>query len=206
MIRNIVFDMGKVLLDYDSRRGCKPFTKTPEDEDLLINCLFASAEWLLLDMGVISDETALERINTRLPERLHDAARQCLAHWHEYCMWPVDGAEALVKELKDKGYGIYLCSNAAIRMVDHTDKIPGNQYFDGILFSAQVKCMKPQQEMYQHLFTRFGLKPEECFFIDDMQMNIDSAKACGMDGYCLDVPDMGRLRRVLLELEGHQYA
>lgn len=197
MIKNIVFDMGKVLLNYDSRRGCKPFTKTPEDEELMVNCLFSSMEWLMLDMGIITDETALERINTRLPKRLHETARLCLAHWHEHCMWPIAGMGELVKDLKEQGYGIYLCSNAAVRMTDNTDIIPGIEYFDGVLFSAEVLCIKPQKEMYEHLFKRFQLKPEECFFIDDVQMNIDGARACGMDGHCFEDGDIERLRQVL---------
>lgn len=197
MIKNIVFDMGKVLLNYDARRGCRPFTKTPEDEELMVNCLFSSMEWLMLDMGIISDETALERVNKRLPERLHETARLCLAHWHEHCMWPIAGMDELVKHLKEQGYGIYLCSNAAIRMTANTSLIPGIKYFDGVLFSAEVLCMKPQKEMYEHLFSRFDLKPEECFFIDDVQMNIDSARTCGMDGHCFEDQNIERLRRVL---------
>lgn len=45
--------------------------------------------------------------------------------------------------------------------------------------------MKPQREMYEHFYERFSLKPEECFFIDDLQDNIDGAKTTGMDGYVL---------------------
>ena len=44
---------------------------------------------------------------------------------------------------------------------------------------------EPQKEMYGHFFERFGLKPEECYFIDDLPNNIAGAKACGMDGIAL---------------------
>ena len=57
--------------------------------------------------------------------------------------------------------------------------------------------MKPQKEMYGHLFERFGLIPEECFFIDDVQENIEGARACGMDGYCFADGDFERLKAVL---------
>ena len=53
--------------------------------------------------------------------------------------------------------------------------------------------MKPQKEMYAHLFERFHLKPEECFFVDDLQNNIDGARAVGMDGYCLADGDLKKL-------------
>ena len=65
------------------------------------------------------------------------------------------------------------------------------------LFSAEVKCMKPQKEMYGHLFTRFNIRPEESFFIDDWDLNIEGAEACGMKGYCFADGDIEKLRRVL---------
>ena len=103
--------------------------------------------------------------------------------------------------MKEAGFGIYLCSNASLRLLDcYKDVIPGIEYFDGVLFSAEVKCMKPQREMYGHLFERFGLKPEECFFVDDLQLNIDGAKECGMDGYCFADGDVQKLRSVLFGL------
>jgi len=79
--------------------------------------------------------------------------------------------------------------------------IPAIDCFDGIFFSAEVKCMKPQKEMYEHFFERFGLKPEECFFIDDLERNIQGAKACGMDGYCFADGDRERLKIRLASLK-----
>ena len=102
--------------------------------------------------------------------------------------------------LKSMGYGIYLCSNASVRLLECYRIIPGIECFDGILFSAEVKCIKPQKEMYQHLFDRFQLKPEECFFIDDVMVNIEGARACGMDGYCFADGDEAALRAALKRL------
>ncbi len=202
MIRNIVFDMGAVLVNYDPIRVCRQFAADEEELRAVNTSVFVSPEWLMLDMGVISEERALERMQGRLPEgHAREAARLCLEHWHEYCMWPVEGMEELVKSLKDQGYGLYLCSNASLRMLDcYLDVIPGIRLFDGVFFSAEEKCIKPQKEMYGHLFERFGLRPEECFFIDDQILNIEGARACGMDGYCFD-GDVERLRQVLAGLK-----
>lgn len=96
-------------------------------------------------------------------------------------MWKIDAMETLVRELKTRGYGLYICSNASIRLPSICmDVIPAAECFDGMLFSAEIKYLKPQKEIYEHLFHRFGLKPEECYFIDDLPMNIEGAKACGM--------------------------
>lgn len=202
MIKNIVFDMGKVLLDYDSERVCRHFIKDEAERKKVETAVFISPEWILMDMGVLSDEDGLARMVKRLDtDHEKEMARICLEHWHEYCMWEKEGMADLVKELKADGYEIYLCSNASARLLScYRDVIPGVEYFDGVLFSAEVKCMKPQKEMYVHLFERFDLKPEECFFIDDLQMNIDGARACGMDGYCFADGDVEKLREVLFQL------
>ncbi len=71
MIKNIVFDMGKVLVAYDSMRVCQYFIEDEADRELVHTAVFISPEWVLLDMGVITDEAALKRICGRLPERLH---------------------------------------------------------------------------------------------------------------------------------------
>ena len=150
----------------------------------------------MLDMGLITEEAALKRMQKRLPDdHAKEMARLCLEHWNEYCMWKVPGMEELVRELKAEGFGIYLCSNASLRMVTwYKNIIPAWECFDGILYSAEVKCMKPQKEMYEHFYERFGLTPEECFFIDDLQDNIDGAKATGMDGYCFADGDLEKLK------------
>lgn len=199
MIKNFVFDMGNVLVFYDSFRVIKRFVEDEEQAQAVNASVFVSPEWLMLDMGVIPEDEALRRMQGRLKrESEREAARLCLAHWHEYCMWPVPGMEEVVTCLKEQGHGLYLCSNASIRMLScYQNVIPGIRYFDGVLFSAEVQCMKPQKEMYGHLFERFGLKPEECFFIDDQPLNIEGARKCGMEGYCFEDGDAQKLRRVL---------
>lgn len=202
MIRNIVFDMGNVLVLYDSRRASRHFAADEKEMEAVNTSVFVSPEWIMLDMGVISEDEALKRMQVRLPEgHAREAARLCLEHWHEYCMWPAPGMEELVTWLKEQGFRLYLCSNASLRMLKcYQEVIPGIRLFDGVLFSAEEKCMKPQKEMYLHLFERFGLNPEECFFVDDMPLNIEGARACGMDGYCFADGDVEKLKKVLAGL------
>lgn len=199
--KNIVFDMGKVLVGYDAMRVCEHYIEDIHDRRQVCTAIFVSPEWIFMDMGVMPEEMAFAKICERLPERLHVSAQLCFDHWHEYCMDSITEMEPLVKELKEQGYGIYLCSNASLRLLDCYQKvIPGIEYFDGILFSAAEKCIKPQREIYERLFSRFELKPEECFFIDDLPLNIDGARACGMDGYCFADGDIGKLKAVLDEI------
>ncbi len=200
-IKHLVFDMGKVLVDFDPALVCKAFADSPQEQQLIQQALFTSPEWIFLDMGLITEEYALNQIYLRTPENLHSSIKNCLSHWHEYCMWKKEGMEALISHLKDNGYSLYLCSNAPSRLLKcYKEVIPGIQFFDGILFSSEVKYIKPQKEIYETLFSRFQLNPSNCYFIDDLQINIDAAKTCGMDGYCFNDGNIEALKKVLDKL------
>ncbi len=102
MIKNIVFDMGRVLLDYDAVRVCWQYTDSSEDVELMSRELFFAEEWVLLDWGIITEEEALRRVQKRLPdERTREMARLCLAHWHEFNIEPKPGMRELVMQIKE---------------------------------------------------------------------------------------------------------
>lgn len=200
MIRNMVFDMGRVLLDYDPVGVCRHYTEDESAIGVIRKELFESEEWKLLDLGAIGEEEALRRVFERVPgEELRDLARKSLEHWHEFNLSPKPGMEELVRELKEKGFGIYLCSNASLRLRVFEWMIPGIEYFDGTLVSAEEGLVKPDPAIYRRLFETFSLKPEECFFIDDLPANIAGAEQCGMKGYCFADGDVERLRSALRE-------
>ena len=146
-----------------------------------------------MDHGIMTQKEGYERICRRLPERLHEAAWHCVFDWWNPPLDPAPGMVELVREVKELGYGVYLCSNATSTIHEYFHRIPGSEYFDGKIVSADEKLLKPQHEIYERLFETFGLKAEECFFIDDSTLNIDGAYAVGMPG-AVYLGDMTRLR------------
>lgn len=183
MIRNIVFDMGGVLTGFDPDEIGSHFCSSKKDIALLRKAIFDTEMWTGLDRGTLVEEDLIGPACALLPERLHGFAEQLLLHWRE-TMTPLDNLVPLAHELHDAGYPLYLLSNAGKSMLSFTAKLPVLGLFSGILFSAEVLMIKPEPEIYLEFFRRFSLKPEECFFIDDMPENIAAAKRCGMDGFC----------------------
>lgn len=181
MIKNIVFDMGNVLMRFDQELFLRRLGVPDADACLLAREVFRSLEWARLDRGSMVEAEAVESICRRLPERLHGAAHQLVTAWDDPIV-PVAGMYALVEELKQAGYGIYLLSNASLRQREYWPRVPGNRFFDGTLISAEEKLVKPQPEIYRRLLERFGLTAEECFFIDDAPANIEGAFYCGIPG------------------------
>ena len=181
MIKNILFDMGNVLIHFDRQAFLNRLDVSEEDKQLLLREVFLSVEWVQMDRGTLCEETAEPLMCRRLPQHLHDAVHSLVSLWDEP-MLPVEGMAELVEELKEKGYGIYLLSNASIRQHAYWPKIPGWQFFDGKVISADEKVMKPHPDYYLIALERFHLKPEECFFIDDLPANIEGAQYCGIAG------------------------
>lgn len=181
MIRNIVFDMGNVLIRFDRDYFISRLGIEGEDADLLKREVFLSLEWARMDRGSMTDEEAAKSVCTRLPQHLHDAAQKLVSMWDRPIL-PIEGMYELVEELKANGYGIYLLSNASFRQHDYWPRIAESKFFDGTLISADEKVVKPQPEIYRLLLERFDLKAEECFFIDDVPANIEGAFYCGIPG------------------------
>lgn len=196
MIRNIVFDMGNVLIHWKPERFVEREGIPEEDRPLLLKEVFSSVEWIQLDRGSISPEDGIAAMCRRLPERLHAPARELTLGWWRRNLLPVEGMADLVRELKGLGYGIYLLSNAKIDLPLYFGRIPGSESFDGRVVSADWKLLKPQPEIYRVLFREYGLRAEECFFIDDLNINIEGARFVGMDGAIFD-GDLSHLRRDL---------
>lgn len=181
MIKNILFDMGNVLIRFDRNLFLDRLDVSREDKALLYREVFASVEWAQMDRGSKTEATALESICKRIPERLHEAAEEMVFRWDDPLAL-IPGMYELVKELKENGYGIYLLSNASVRQHAYWPRIPESRFFDGTLISADEHVMKPQPEIYQLCMKRFGLKAEECFFVDDMAHNVEGAIYCGLSG------------------------
>lgn len=186
MIRNLVLDMGNVLLNYTPRHFIeREGISDPAEAELLMREVFQSVEWSMMDWGAMTEEEVEPCILARLPERLHAAANRFIFSWNEPAE-PIEGMAALIRECRERGMGIYLLSNASERLYAYFGTIPGNECFDGLVVSATEKCVKPMPEIYRRLLEKYDLKAEECLFVDDIPINVSGAILCGMQGHVFD--------------------
>lgn len=198
MIRNILFDMGGVLISFDRERFIARFDVDQEDSELLMREVFLSLEWAQMDRGSISEEEAVSSICERLPERLHETAQKLVSMW-DRPIFETDGMADLICSLRGNGYRIFLLSNASRRQHDYWPRIPGSEYFEDTLISADVGLVKPQPEIYDLAVKKFGILPEESVFIDDLPQNAEGAYCAGMHPIVFH-QDVAELRRKLSEL------
>lgn len=199
MIKNIIFDMGGVLIDHNPEKTLYAhFDK--ETADIILKEIFRNRVWAERDRGVITSEEIMEMKKDIIPEKVYDKVNEMVGNFFPY-MPPFEKMYEVVKTLKDNGYGIYLLSNAGYEFHTERENIPALSLFDGCIVSCDYKIIKPDKEIYMALYEKFSLKPEECFFVDDVQANIDGARATGMDGHCYFHGDVEILKAALREKE-----
>lgn len=179
MIKNIVFDMGGVLIEWNPERMLNRLHLPEADNEILNRELLHNKVWTDADKGIYNEEQLEAVAYERLPQHLHEPAR-ALIQWYNWFLNPMPGMAALVRELKANGYHIYLLSNAPTNLRKYFDRIPGSECFDALMVSAEEQLTKPSPEIYQRLFEKFGLNPAECWFTDDNVPNVDSAVQAGM--------------------------
>lgn len=197
MIKNIVFDMGGVLIDYNPEKAIYALFEK-ETADILLKEIFRNKVWADKDRGIIFPDEIMALKKDKIPPEVFGKVSEMVENFYPY-MPPFKKMHEFVKELKANGYGIYLLSNASSDFHERRKDIPALALFDGVLISADYKLLKPEKEIYLELYKKFSLNPEECYFIDDMQKNVDGAKATGMDGHCYYHGDVEILRKAMRE-------
>ena len=175
-MKNVIFDMGNVLLTYDPEVCLNHIVEKEEDRAMIRRELFEGPEWVQGDLGELTDEERFNGVSKRVPERLHEELRRCTVEW-DMCMHPVKQAREFCDYLKKSGFGIYVLSNASSSFYRYFPRFAPFDYFDGI-----VVIIKPDIRIYQHLLKKYNLRADECFFIDDLEANIEGARNAGIDG------------------------
>ncbi|MGI6007427.1 MAG: HAD family hydrolase [Ruminococcus sp.] len=179
MIKNLVLDMGNVLLDYDPTVPLRKFLDKDEDRNIIYRELFMGPEWVQGDLGNITAEEKFESISRRIPERLHEGLRNCMDGWHLF-MPRVKGALEFLMQARKEGYRLYVLSNASDEFYIYFPKHYDTAMFEGIVVSADLHMIKPDERIYRYLLERYELVPEETLFIDDRPENVRGARRAGI--------------------------
>lgn len=178
----IIFDMGNVILEYVPDYFLSHFTTDEAICTVLKETIFYHPQWLDLDQGVISETEFYEALKLRLPESLHDLGFEVLNCWHDHFDENLEMLN-VVKELHQKGYRLILCSNVALSFYQYKERVAAFKYFEDFVLSSEIKVIKPDLGIFEHLLKTHDLDPSACYFIDDSLANVQAAQSMGIDGY-----------------------
>ena len=182
MIRNMVFDIGNVLMDFRWKEYMRSLFGENEALIQTINQgIWHNGCWAAMDKGEMDGAATLRSAVAFAPqyEKEIKLTMDRVAHaFHKFGY-----AVPWVQELKGMGLNVYYLSNySAFSIAANPDVLDFIPCMDGGVFSFEVKAVKPEPEIYRCLCDKYGLKPEECLFTDDVPANVKGAQACGFQG------------------------
>lgn len=185
MIKNIIFDFGGVLLDWNPRYLYKSyFNNDQEMEHFLAD--ICNGEWNIKQDAGRPFAEAVKELQAKFPEYA-EAIQKYDVDWEKMLKCELPESIDLLKELKSMGYGIYGLTNWSAEKIGYAfANYSFFSLFDGIVVSGVEKVVKPDRKIYEILLERYSLKPGECVFIDDNQDNVDMAKMLGINAIRFD--------------------
>jgi len=198
MIKNVIFDLGRVLINFDPETYLKELGLNIEERKIYLDDIFKGSEWLDLDRGIINEEQAIEKIVSKGRIREEEVRKVLDERIHFFTELNLNSP--LVKKVKDNGYKLYILSNfPKIPFEILFKKYEFFRNFDGgvISYEKGVNVIKPDSRIYDILLNKYNLLPEETVFIDDTLVNIEKAEKYGITG--IHLPDHKELREKLME-------
>lgn len=190
-IKNIIFDLGGVLIDIHREAAVSALTELGIVEaEKMLGDYEQKGIFLMLEEGRVSDS---EMFDSLLP--LCNEGTTCtdikVAFEKFLIGLPVERLRK-IDELRKLGYKTYVCSNTNplfyndwIAKAFRQDGKSINDYFDGIVASFQELMCKPNPDIFRNLLVRYGLNPKETIFLDDSAANCASAETLGISTVCI---------------------
>ena len=179
-IKNVVFDFGGVLLDWNPRYIYKDVFKDKEEMEYFLNNI-CTGEWnSQMDKGRSFDECIAE-LSAQHPE-YKDQIAMWKTRWTKMIGGIIPQGVDLLKKVKASGkYTAYGLTNWSAETFPYAfNNYPFFADLEGIVVSGEEKMIKPEKGIFLTLFERYHLNPEESVFIDDNARNLETAKSRGM--------------------------
>lgn len=180
--KNILLDMGNVIIDFSPDYILSHYTKDGTLLNKLKHAIFLHPIWSISDGGSIGEGGIFEEAKKCLNPTLHDLAREIIETWYQHITYN-ETMFQILRRLKEQGFRLILCSNAAESFHRYANSIPAFAFLDAVVVSSDIAKLKPNRDFFEYVLKTYTLKAEECFFVDDLVANIKGAYECGIDGY-----------------------
>ena len=186
-MKNLVFDMGNVLIEWNSEKILQAITDDRKLQNLLRKEVFETGLWVQTDEGVKTREEMIEIVSDRIGEEYRNEITQLSRYWYKYVDVYTKVQDRII-ELSKNGYNIYILSNTAYTFYDLVKEgyLPAASIAKGIVLSCEEKVLKPNEKIYNILLERYNLDPHDAMFFDDLSENIWGAARCGINGFVVE--------------------
>ena len=198
MIKNLIFDCSDTLLRFGGLDWLREVTGDEERAMHIHRTMFLLPEWPIYDRGELDGETVKSSLKLALDDNDRELGLRYFDEWYRHHTM-IAGIPELLAELKAKGYGIYLLSDYPECFEYNWEKFADFfRIFDGRGVSYELHSRKRERTAFPLMLDRYGLKAEESYFVDDLGLNIEAARECGLRAHQFTTTEC--LREALAEL------
>lgn len=184
MIKNLLFDLGGVIMDICRLNCVASFERLGmKDADSFLGEYSQNGPFLQLEAGDITESQFRKAVRLLIDNDVTDA--QIDDAFCDFLVGIPIQRLANLRELKKK-YNIYLLSNTNSimwnsRIAEEFKKegLVRDDYFDGIITSFEAKSIKPKIEIFDFAKKKLNILPKETLFLDDSQKNLDASSQMG---------------------------
>ncbi len=181
MIKNLIFDFGKVLIDYDFSLTANRFFQNSEDGEEFFR-IFSEPKFIeKCDLEFEPFDEIIDEAKIQYPQYA-EALQLFTVHYADFVTGEIPGMKELLTQLKDEGFKLYGLTNWCSKIREIMEIYDIFNLLDGSIISAEEHLIKPDPAIYLRLCEKFHLNPSECLFADDKPENIEGAKKVGMQG------------------------
>ena len=186
-MKNLVFDMGNVLIEWNSEKILQAITDDIKLQNLLRKEVFETGLWVQTDEGVKTREEMIEIVTAKIGEEYRNEITQLSRYWYKYVDVYTKVQDRII-ELSKNGYNIYILSNTAYTFYDLVKEgyLPVTSIAKGIVLSCEERVLKPNEKIYNILIERYNLDPHDTMFFDDLPENIWGAARCRINGFVVE--------------------
>lgn len=181
MIKNLIFDFGKVLVDYDFEAFIERLFDQPEERASFARLVTEPA---LMDR-CDKEDTPFEEIISELQDE-YPHYREALQYFHDHytdiVTGEMPGMKEVLRSLKQQGYKLYGLTNWCSRVYGVMERYDIFALLDDRIISSEEHLIKPDAAIYLRLCEKLDIKPDECIFTDDKAVNIEGAQQVGING------------------------
>ena len=185
MIKNIVFDVGNVIWKGNSKSIINYIKIDNLEDKENISTFFEGFRLMDLDEETIEEHYEKWKEKNNFNNDYDEKYKNQLINYYKNREFNVEIIN-LINKLKEKNYNIYVLSNNNEAAINYLKSCEEVKNIDGWVVSYEYKLVVPDEEFFKVLFNKYNLNPEECFFVDDKEKNINAGKRLGMNGHVLD--------------------
>ena len=203
MIKNVIFDIGGVIVKFKKETYLDPLGLDEATKNYLIDEILFTEDWFQMSIGKMTEQEFLANAKKRHPD-YYDLAKSVFEIDTLKKLLPVyQQTLRLVEKIKAKGYRLFIISDleeSNVRYVEN--EIPNiHDLFEDIIYSCRVGMVKKFGEVFDLAINRFNIVPEESIFIDDTQINLDQAAKRGINTFRFTDPSVhiAELEKLLLD-------